>query len=273
MRFVVAEDGPFPPSCMGGAPFRAEGLLLRGRQAPPRVHSRYRPAHLEEDAESPARIRVFHERLLRPLDFALRAEERLPARGGVAMRVNTYELTAEGLDAARLTFLCERSYDTMVGAGVLRRGADCVESNKSGLFNLAPVSNEIPLLWSLPRFLDAKNGTQNPRSRLRDMPEANESDRPYLSVEVESGRIVAYRNTEQISVRLFPAQDNDVFSLHRSAVVPLYRVATARTATDDEMALFGGFQQTLANLALTVQVRATKTWEVRCRLYRSRFCK
>ena len=70
------------------------------------------------------------------------------------------------------------------------------------------------MLWGLPRFLNAKNGTQNPRSRLHGMPEPNATDRPSVSVEVETGRVVAYRDTEQISVRFFPAQENDIYTSH-----------------------------------------------------------
>jgi hypothetical protein len=179
----------------------------------------------------------------------------IPAGDVLTLRVQQYEILADGLAEARLTFNCDTSFKTMSDAGVLNRGTDCDEPE--GMINLARIYNNIPYIWSLPHYYLVPQGDTNPREQLQGMlTPSGDRYRSLMYVEEESGRVVMYASKDQISLRLFSSDQNYLFTKHREAIIPLYWMSTTRNSTRIEAAFLQTFQSRFDDLSNLVIVCA-----------------
>jgi hypothetical protein len=238
---VVPLDGPYPPQCNGGRPQHVYGS--RGMQVKPRIWS------LQEGVESDTHIYIFSKTLMRPLKFSAIEDVELEADENTFVKAKRFELQTEGLREGRIAFNCGEMFRTMSEAGVLNRGADCDLNN--GMFDLSPVSNNVPLVWSLPHFylVEANDSTQHPRSNVVGLvTPTGPRYRTMVTVEPESGRVLESLMKEQVSVRLYQNERNYFFTKHKPVVIPLYWTFATKNATMAERELLGGFQSSFQGL-------------------------
>merc|ERR1711879_294138 len=164
-------------------------------------------------------------------------------------KAKQFELQTPGLKEGRIAFNCGEIFRTMSEAGVLNRGADC--DLNVGMFDLAPVSNNVPLVWSLPHFyqVEANDSTQHPRNNVIGLvTPTGPRYRTIVTVEPESGRVLQSMIKEQVSVRLYQNERNYFFTRHKPVIIPLYRTFATKNATQAERELLGGFQSTFQGL-------------------------
>jgi hypothetical protein len=209
----------------------------------PRIHTR-QPL-LTEEVENRT---MFMENLRRPVKWARIGSGSIPAGDVRTLSVQQYEILADGLEEARMTFNCDAFFQTMSEAGVLNRGTDCDEPG--GMINLAPIYNRVPYVWSLPHYYLVPQGENNPREQLKGMlTPSGDRYRSLMYVEEESGRVVMYASKDQLSVRLFPSDGNYIFTQNREAIIPLYWSSTTRNSTRVEAAYLQTFQRRFGDLS------------------------
>jgi len=240
-QVVVPQEGPFPPQCNGGTPQKVGGS--RGLQVKAKVWS------LQEGVDVDPYIEIFSETLMRPLKYSVVEDFDLQAENKDFVAVRRFELRDLGLRDARIAFNCEEVYQKMAEAGVLNRGSDC--DIHQGMFDLTPVSNEIPYMWSLPHFyqVQATDPTQHPRNNLIGfVTPTGPRYQNMVVVEPESGRIVESLMKEQISVRLYHDERNYFFTKHKPVIIPLYWKFDTKNATTAERLLLSFFQSEFRGL-------------------------
>jgi len=240
-QVVVPQEGPFPPQCYGGTPQKVGGS--RGLQVKAKVWS------LQEGVDVDPYIEIFSETLMRPLRYSVVEDFDLQAENTDFVAVRRFELRDLGLRDARIAFNCEEVYQKMAEAGVLNRGSDC--DIFQGMFDLTPVSNEIPYMWSLPHFyqVQATDPTQHPRNNLIGfVTPTGPRYQNMVVVEPESGRIVESLMKEQISVRLYYDERNYFFTKHKPVIIPLYWKFDTKNATTAERLLLSFFQSEFRGL-------------------------
>lgn len=238
---VVPKDGPFPPTCNGGDTRPIYGS--RGMQLRPRIWS------IQDGVDSLDTITIFSELPMRPLQYNYVEALQLLASANDVVDVKRFELSRAGLRQARLAFNCDEAYKPMAEAGVLNRGSDC--DMLVGMFDLSPISNFIPYVWSLPHFylVEAEDATQHPRNNLIGIvTPTGPRYRNLLDVEYESGRVLQSMYKEQISLKLYHDERNYVFTSHKPVIIPLYWKFESKNATQSERALLSGFQSTFRGL-------------------------
>lgn len=240
-QVVVPPDGPYPPQCNGGSPQTVYGS--RGMQVKPKGWS-LQPGVDEEDS-----IYIFSETLMRPLKFTAKEDFELEADDNRFVSVRRFELMEVGLQEAKFAFNCEEEYEEMAQAGVLNRGSDCDVHN--GMFNLGPVTSNIPYIWSLPHFyhVSSQDSTQHPRNNLIGLlTPTGPRYQSVLVVEPESGLVVQSMVKEQISIRLYQDEDNYFFTKHKQVIIPLYWKIEAKNSTTSERQLLSFFQSSFRGL-------------------------
>merc|ERR1712176_1342078 len=132
---------------------------------------------------------------MRPMKYTPRGLQ----RNNGSMITYLFELTTDGLNESRFAFNCEVIYKKMAEAGVLNRGSDCDEY--LGMFNLEPISNHIPYVWSLPHYylVETKEATMHPRNNLIGfVTPSGDRYRDFLVIEHESGRVLSSMQKGQI---------------------------------------------------------------------------
>jgi len=244
-QVVVGQDGPFPPQCNGGEERSVRGSA--GDFMQPELWN----VNSLLDAEQ-ARRPIFLTKLWRAIDLSLM--ETLTVQAGVEkLEVQEYNVRPEGLREARFSFNCATEYRAMADAGIVNRGTDC--DVPVGMFNLAPVSNQIPYLWSLPHYFLVESGLySNPRENLDGLltPTGPRYKSVYY-VDKQSGKVVVRAEKDQISVRLYQAEDVSgsgrdpnlqisMFTKHAAVTIPLYWSSTTRNSTEAELQYLAEFQ-------------------------------
>merc|ERR1739848_927538 len=116
---------------------------------------------------------------------------------------------------------------------------------------MGPVSNNVPLVWSLPHYylVEANDSTQHPRSNVIGLvTPTGPRYRTMVTVEPESGRVLESLMKEQVSVRLYQNDRNYFFTKHKPVTSPLYWSFATKNATLAERELLGGFQNSFQGL-------------------------
>lgn len=240
-QVVVPMDGPYPPQCNGGSPLKVRGS--RGVQFEPRIWD------LQEGVDADPYIEIFSETLLRNLKFSAVGNFDLLAENKDYVGVRQFELRDTGLRDARIAFNCGEVYQKMAEAGILNRGSDC--DMDQGMYDLTPVSNGIPYLWSLPHFYQvvASDPTQHPRNNLLGMvTPTGPRFQSAVVVEPESGLVVQTMVKEQISARLYHDDRNYFFTTHKPVIIPLYWKHETKNVTTAKRALLAFFQSEFKGL-------------------------